>query len=189
MMSTRPWKQDRNKKIVSKTVEAMAAVGKQALQMIPAAQPVTRIENMIRFDVNEVDLAKWRNDGWTVQYYQFLGNALAAVLERVVAVTPQPQRVEVVEEIAAAEPVVDEKTLPFSVPISDSAIIIVEPASPSTVPALQPDFVSALRNPNMTVADVIDAANQEIVNAARDTYNALRPTIDRAFEPFEVHHG
>lgn len=49
-------------------------------------------------------------------------------------------------------------------------------------------FAAALRDPETTVDAVIAVGNEAIVTAARKTYDAMRPTIEREFEPMETSH-
>lgn len=171
-MVNRPM-QKRNKQIVGRTVAALEEVGKEALNIFNAPPvPVKQIETLIRYDVNQADLARWRNEGWQTVHYQFVQNdrdlpVLAVVMERVVEVEstspPNPLSASSEGEDKTETAVMEEQPAIVGVPSVFEKLVQGNPI----FAALCSEGIDA----------VTETMNEQVVGAVCDAMQAIDVTV------------
>lgn len=180
---------------VSKTVEALTALGNEALGMLnvppvtaEAPTPIRRIENKILVDVLGSELALLRNEGWSTVHFQFVNNehglpVLAVVLERVVEVAPPSVR-EPVAQVEAGWPIPNfADTQKVEMPIE---ILDAEPhPEPSLLDKLKGDKPIFAAIAEHGVDAVTDALDAEVLQVARKAYDNALAGMDRQPTRFE----
>lgn len=167
-MVHRRWREVRQ----TKHKTAFAALGNLALQMVDVVEEVAkRIENMIRYDMNEADLARLRNEGWQVVHYQFVNNdrdlpTLAVVMERVVDVEPTPEDALTPSPSPSGRGEQKPETAP-----SEPEIVIVPDANPvlEKLAEKMPIFAAVCAK---GVDAVIDEMNAEVVEKAYEAFKS-----------------